>query len=177
VDDEPNAGPQGAPVGRLDRRRRTVADHEDPVEAWAEPVVAVGAVLVVDSPLDVEVDVAADEVPSWPAVLVDEPREPATVATAAVVTPSFALPSEDTAASAPKPPTAAAPTSPVPIVIARMRDTARSRSRGLRRGPPFMSRRCGGVPFGFVTWGAVIERDSAPLVVIESTRDAAILRE
>jgi hypothetical protein len=107
------------------------------VEACAVPVAAVGAAVAVTEVVPLVVPAFVVEVVSVvvaaPVVVVPAALVALSVATAAAVTMSPDVPSYDAAAMAPNPPTAARLARLVPIVRARSRATARSRSAGLRR--------------------------------------------
>jgi hypothetical protein len=130
-DDEADPRPERAPVGSPG------LGHDDPVAAWAVPVVVVGAavawvvvpgvvVVLVEPPVVLEVPVVAVVV---------------SVETIAAVVTSVEVPSCERAATAPNPPTAAMLAMLLPIVRALRRATARSRSAGLRRAAVFMTSR------------------------------------
>jgi hypothetical protein len=105
--------------------------------AWTVAVPLV-VVVVVAGVVSVEVVVPDVEVP------------PSAVTIAGVAVPPV-VPSYERAAIAPNPPTAATLAMLVPIVRARRRATARSRSAGLRRAAVFMVIRSPGDPFVMMT--------------------------
>jgi hypothetical protein len=119
------------------------------VAACAVPVVAVGAAVAWTVVVPLVVVVVVVVVVGVALVVPDVVVPPSAVTIAVVEAPE--VPSYDRAAMVLNPPTAATLAMLVPIVRARRRATARSRSAGLRRVDVFMVTRSSVDPFANVT--------------------------